>query len=77
MKNSILNLLDKLNQSRSLTLEEYEALILGYSPEVAEYAAKLAVEERKKVYGTDLYEQEQNLMGLVEYFEKCGHNLRY
>ena len=31
----------------------------------------------KKVYGTDLNEQEHNLMGLVEYFEKCGHNLRY
>lgn len=31
----------------------------------------------KKVYGTDFYEQEQNLIGLVEYFEKYGHNLRY
>lgn len=31
----------------------------------------------KKVYGTDFNEQEPNLMGLVEYFEKMGHNLEY
>ena len=72
MKNSILNLLDKLNQSRSLTLEEYEALILGYSPEVAEYAAKLAVEERKKVYGTDIY-----IRGLIEVSNICKNDCYY
>ena len=38
---------------------------------------KFTFQAAKKVYGTDLYEQEQNLMGLVEYFEKYGHNLRY
>ncbi len=38
---------------------------------------KFTFQAAKKVYGTDLNEQEQNLMGLVEYFEKYGHNLRY
>ncbi|MBQ8904533.1 MAG: hypothetical protein IJY73_09680 [Oscillospiraceae bacterium] len=38
---------------------------------------KFTFQAAKKVYGTDLDEQEQNLMGLVECFEKYGHNLRY
>lgn len=38
---------------------------------------KFIFQAAKKVYGTDFTEQEQNLMGLVEYFEKFGHNLEY
>lgn len=38
---------------------------------------KFVFQAAKKVYGTDFSEQEQNLMGLVEYFEKYGHNLKY
>ena len=38
---------------------------------------KFIIHAAKKVYGTDLYEQEQNLMELVQFFEKIGHNLEY
>ena len=38
---------------------------------------KFTFQVAKKVYGTDFDNQEQNLMGLVEYFEKYGHNLKY
>lgn len=72
MKNNILNLLDKLNQNRSLTLMEYERLITGYSHETAEYAANLAVEERKKVYDTDIY-----IRGLIEVSNVCKNDCYY
>ena len=38
---------------------------------------KFIFQAAKKVYGTDLNNQEKNLMGLVEFFEKIGHNLEY
>ena len=72
MENSVLKLLDKLNQNRSLALEEYEALIAGYSPNAAEYAAKLAVEQRKRVYGTDVY-----IRGLIEVSNVCKNDCYY
>lgn len=72
MKNNILKLLDKLNQNRLLSLKEYETLISGYSPENAEYAAKIAVEQRKKVYGTDIY-----IRGLIEVSNICKNDCYY
>ena len=68
----IKNLLEKLNKNRSLTLLEYEQLILGYSKEVAEYAAALAVENRKAVYGTDIY-----IRGLIEITNVCKNDCYY
>ena len=38
---------------------------------------KFTFQAAKKVYTSDFTEQEQNLMGLVEEFEKRGHNLKY
>ena len=38
---------------------------------------KFTFQAAKKVYASDFTQQEQNLMGLVEYFEKYGHNLKY
>lgn len=68
----IKNLLEKLNKNRSLTLLEYEQLISGYSKEVAEYAAALAVENRKRVYGTDIY-----IRGLIEVSNVCKNDCYY
>ncbi|MBQ4131736.1 MAG: [Clostridia bacterium] len=68
----IKNLLEKLNKNRSLTLLEYEQLILGYSKEAAEYAAALAVENRKRVYGTDIY-----IRGLIEVSNVCKNDCYY
>ena len=68
----IKNLLEKLNKNRSLTLLEYEQLISGYSKEAAEYAAALAVENRKRVYGTDIY-----IRGLIEVSNVCKNDCYY
>ena len=68
----IKNLLEKLNKNRSLTLSEYEQLISGYSKEAAEYAAVLAVENRKAVYGTDIY-----IRGLIEITNVCKNDCYY
>jgi len=38
---------------------------------------KFIIRAAKKVYGTDLDEQEQNLMGFVQFFENLGHKLEY
>ena len=70
--NKIKNLLKKLNKARSLTLLEYEQLILGYSSQVADYAAALAVENRKAVYGTDIY-----IRGLIEISNICKNDCYY
>lgn len=68
----IKNLLEKLNKTRSLTLSEYEQLISGYSKEAAEYAAALAVENRKAVYGTDIF-----IRGLIEITNICKNDCYY
>ena len=70
--NNVFTLLDKLKKSRSLTLAEYETLIEGYSAEAAEYAAKLAVDKRKKIYGTDIY-----IRGLIEIGNVCKNDCYY
>lgn len=72
MNKNIFELINRLNQSHSLSLEEYEALILGYSKEAAEYAKKLAVEARKRVYGTDVY-----IRGLIEVSNICKNDCYY
>ena len=72
MNKNILELINRLNQNKSLTLEEYGALILGYSPEVAEYAANLAVEQRKKVYGNQVF-----IRGLIEVSNICKNDCYY
>lgn len=72
MNKNIFELINRLNQSHSLSLEEYEDLISGYSKEAAEYAASLAVEQRKKVYGTDIY-----IRGLIEVSNICKNDCYY
>ncbi len=70
--NKIKELINKLNQNHSLSLEEYEALISGYSKENAEYAAALAVEQRKKYYKNHIY-----IRGLIEVTNICKNDCYY
>ena len=44
--NKLFDIIDKLETTRSLSLEEYRSIIEGFSPEISEYAAKKAVEKR-------------------------------
>lgn len=65
-------LLEKLIRQKSLSLEKYEILIEGYSPELAEYAAKEAVKTRKKIYGNKIF-----VRGLIEISNICKNNCYY
>ncbi len=65
-------LLDTLEKTHSLTLEQYEQLVLGYSKEVAAYAAEKAVKARQEVYGKDVF-----IRGLIEISNFCKNDCYY
>lgn len=65
-------LIEKLAQSRSLTLEEYQKLIENRTPEVAVMLAELAVRARKAIFGTDVY-----VRGLIEIGNVCKNDCLY
>ncbi len=65
-------LIDKLEQQRSLTLAEYEELILNRSTEAAEYLAGRATAARRSVYGNKVF-----FRGLIEISNICKNNCRY
>ena len=70
--NKLFDIIDKLETTRSLSLEEYRLIIEGFSPEISEYAAKKAVEKRKAVYGNDVY-----IRGLIEVSNICKNDCYY
>ncbi len=70
--NKIFALLDTLEKSRSLTREQYEELIVGYSEKAAEYAAQKAVKARQSVYGKDVF-----IRGLIEISNICKNDCYY
>ena len=70
--NKLFDIIDKLETTRSLSLEEYRSIIEGFSPEISEYAAKKAVEKRKAVYGNDVY-----IRGLIEVSNICKNDCYY
>lgn len=65
-------LIDKLEKERQLDLKEYEQLIEGYSPEVAEYAAARAVKVRQEIYGNKVF-----VRGLIEISNICKNDCYY
>lgn len=70
--NKLFDIIDKLETTRSLSLEEYRSIIEGFSPEISEYTAKKAVEKRKSVYGNDVY-----IRGLIEVSNICKNDCYY
>lgn len=70
--NKLFDIIDKLETTRSLSLEEYRSIIEGFSPEISKYAAKKAVEKRKAVYGNDVY-----IRGLIEVSNICKNDCYY
>lgn len=72
MEESSLYLINKLKKERQLKLEEYRQLIEGYSPHTAEYAAREAVEVRKRIYGNKIY-----IRGLIEISNICKNDCYY
>lgn len=63
-------LLQKLNTTRSLSLAEYQRLIEGFTPELANTAAKMA--RGANVYGNEIY-----IRGLIEISNICKNDCLY
>ena len=68
----MLSLVDKLCERRSLSVDEYERLVAGRTPELAEELARRAVAERKRVWGTKVFAR-----GLIEVSSYCVSDCYY
>ena len=68
----MLSLVDKLCEKRSLSVDEYERLVAGRTPELAEELARRAVAERKRVWGTKVFAR-----GLIEVSSYCVNDCYY
>lgn len=68
----MIDLINKLEKNRALTLEEYEYLISNRSEESAKLLAEKAVKARKSVYAADVY-----IRGLIEISSICKNNCFY
>ncbi len=70
------SLIDKLESGRSLSVREYEELILagrgGDGRDVREYAAVKARAVRERIYGKDVF-----IRGIVEFTNYCRNNCYY
>ncbi len=72
MKNRLEGLIDRLAETHSLTVDEYEELVVGQTDALAEYAAAPALEARRRYYGNDVY-----IRGLVEVCNVCRNDCYY
>ena len=66
------NLIDKLKETRTLTREEWTALIENRTPKLAEYLFEQARKTRKTYYGKDVY-----IRGLIEFTNYCKNDCYY
>ena len=65
-------LIDKLRKRHTLTKNEYITLIEARNGELAEKLARLAVKQRKEIYGNHVY-----IRGLIEFSNICKNDCRY
>ena len=68
----MIELINKLEKERSLSLSEYQYLIDNRNEEYASLLAEKAVRIRKKIYGNDVY-----IRGLVEISNICKNDCHY
>ncbi len=68
----MIDLINKLEKNRSLSLEEYELLIKNRNEELSKILAEKATEARKKIYGNDVY-----IRGLIEISNVCKNDCLY
>lgn len=68
----MIKLLDKLACTHSLSLSEYETLINGFTPDIAEYAAAISRKVREDIYGNRVF-----IRGLVEISNICKNDCYY
>lgn len=72
MNKQFFALCDKLEQNHRLELDEYEALILGFDADSAEYIFDKARRVRDEIYGKQVF-----LRGLVEVSSYCKNDCLY
>ncbi len=72
MNERIKEIVSKLIKNHSLTLNEYEALISGYSKETAEVLRNEAVRLRQEIYGKKIF-----IRGLIEVSNFCKNDCYY
>lgn len=72
MKSRSETLIDRLAETHSLTVDEYEELVAGQTGALAEYAAAYAIEARRRYYGDDVY-----IRGLIEVGNVCRNDCFY
>lgn len=70
--NNCFDLIDKLFETRSLTVEEYVRLLDNRTSEAEAYLREKAVQVRKSVYGNSVY-----IRGLIEISNICKNNCYY
>ena len=70
--NKVLSLIDKLEATGELSLEEYEYIIENRTTEIAEILAKRAVALRQKYYGDAVFTR-----GLIEISNYCKNDCLY
>ncbi len=68
----MIKLIEKLYETRSLTLDEYELLIANRTPEYADRLASLARQRAGQVYGNKIF-----VRGLVEISNICKNDCLY
>ena len=72
MNEKLQYLADKLESERTLSLSEYEELIVGRTPETAELLAEKAVAVRRRIYGNTVFAR-----GLIEISNICKNDCLY
>ncbi len=70
--NDMNRIIEKLLTERSLTVDEYEALIVGRTPEIQERLRAEADSIRREVYGNKVF-----IRGLIEISNICKNNCLY
>jgi len=68
----MINLIDKLKETTSLTKDEYTYLIKNRTSEISEYLFAKADSTRKSIYGKDVY-----IRGLIEISNYCKNDCFY
>ena len=68
----MIDLINKLEKNRTLTLEEYERLIIGRNEEYARILAEKALSAKQSVYGNSVF-----IRGLIEISNYCKNNCIY
>jgi len=65
-------LIDTLAREHTLTTAEYQQLIESFTPDAARYAADLAIAEKQRIYGRDVF-----IRGLIEISNICKNDCYY